>query len=394
MRLYVCKCGQKMRVEESKLGLRGHCPGCGKIVSVTRDNTRPCDADGDVEHLSHFVLGDPKPQTSVEAATPVETPLSVEAEAKASGHLPPDLPFELPFHVSPPPFVEVPTRGAFEQLLEGASAALAPRSLFAASVFPLGGALGALMLLTTAMIHPVLYAALAVLWMAGCAGLLGGYTARLAAIEAAEGRRARPAEGFAFLGRRFGELFLIFPLLLVLGFLAAVLVNGIVFSVAGIPQVGPLIAAVLVLPLFTANLLLLLAMLQALLLPCIMAVENQGLPVAFKRLRRHLFHRPERLLALELAGLALAMTAAALIFVLAALATPLTLAAPLGGALRTLPSVLFVSTQDTFSSPVQTGALIVFGLWALVLLMLSSVPWCVLTGCWTAAYAAAAKMRD
>ena len=410
MRLYFCECGQKMRVEEAKLGLRGHCPGCENIVAVTWENTRPCDNDGvefpasptPVEAPAHASQPLPEAAPAPEELERLpfveesfEAPPRLEDSVLDSGTSLPPLPrFEPSFYFPRVLRTSTPARGDFELLLTSLAAVLQPRKLFAAGVFPVFGALGTIVLVTTILIHPVLYGVLALLWLAGCAGLLTGYMARLVAIEITEHRQARPAEGFGFLGRRFGELFLAFPLIGVAGLLALAVVNGIVFSLASIPGLGPLLGALFALPLFAANWLVFFAIFQAGLIPCIMAVDRCGLTTAMGRVWGRAMRRPGRLLALELATIALTLPAAALLALTAALAAPFSVFAAMGGTGPAALETALIAGQDALPAPVKTGIIVTLGAVGIAWLVLSAVPWSMLTAGWTAAYKAASEARS
>lgn len=308
MRIFYCDCGQKMRVEENKLGRRGRCVKCGQVVAVTWENTIPED------HAAGHAAAPPPPPSpgavrsvagsDLSDAPPVEELLEPVEGPVAS--VPPPPPPPPPRQIAPSPeravYAVQPQRetNSFDLLLRGINTALDWRKALTALAALIVMFLGALPLAVTAYVHPDLYGIVLLLWFGACAGLLTGLFARLINIELVEFRRPKLSEAFGFVGRHFMELVLVLVVSVIAALVIGFVVNGLAALVVKLPGVGTLLGALLVIPLFLFNFLLLFSIYNVYSVPCIMAVEDCTAVEAVNRLVRLVSRRLGHLLTLQM----------------------------------------------------------------------------------------------
>jgi hypothetical protein len=116
----------------------------------------------------------------------------------------------------------------------------------------------------------------------GMTGILIGGVAYLTHMEE-QGRSVSISDAFRFCGRKFGSLFVGAVIFLMLMLLILVFTNGFMSLLSGSSSMGSLLTALLFLPHFALNLVLLLAIVVSVIIPCAITVENIGPMVAISR---------------------------------------------------------------------------------------------------------------
>jgi hypothetical protein len=160
---------------------------------------------------------------------------------------------------------------------------------------------------------------------AGLGGVVCGGVAYLAHAERS-GARAGFGDAFGFCARYFGPLFATPLLLLLATLIVSIVVNGIVYALRSAQEVGSVIAALLFIPQFCVNLLLVLAQMLSVLAIAAIAVEGVGPVAALGQLLRCLRVRTGHLVATVALtfSFAVMMTLALAVVVFAALMPTLT----------------------------------------------------------------------
>jgi hypothetical protein len=161
---------------------------------------------------------------------------------------------------------------------------------------------------------PWLPVVLSVIWTCAMGGVAIGGTSYSVEVELSEHRRARLSEIYNFVMRHILDLGLI-VLVMVLGvLLAGLLFNGLYLFLGSIPGVGPILAGLLVIPVFFVNLLLWIMLLFTTLVPCIIGVERLGMVGAVRALVKLLTrHGPRFLAYAAVAGIVVTMVSLFLI---------------------------------------------------------------------------------
>jgi hypothetical protein len=116
----------------------------------------------------------------------------------------------------------------------------------------------------------------------GLVGVLTGGVAYLTHMEE-QGRSVGIRDAFRFCGSRFGSLFVGAVLFLILVLLVFGVTNGFIMILSSGHPEGSLLAALLFLPHFVLNLVLILAAVISVIIPCSITVENIGPVVAISR---------------------------------------------------------------------------------------------------------------
>ncbi len=339
MRVYYCDCGQKMRVPEEKLDRRGHCPRCGRIVTVTLDNTLPSNKVRPAKIERHTPKPDlvppalatpepypPKPpkappaeasseqclkEASTQDAEPAPSPRPPAAPppAQPAENMPPRRkgvfltpitplpPPERSNSVLPPPGTKRLRENSLELLLNAITAAMDFRKWLFAFVILLIWLAGGAVLLFTAYIHWMLTLLLGILWGALCWGAGIGYLSRLIHVHLNEKRAISFSHSERFLSRRFFDLIL--SLLAPCAPLAVIgiFLNGVLFLMSQPPEPGSVFSGVFLFPAFLINGVLLLMAITSALVPCIIAVEDVDLKNALNRLSGLILNHPGALYA-------------------------------------------------------------------------------------------------
>jgi hypothetical protein len=116
----------------------------------------------------------------------------------------------------------------------------------------------------------------------GLTGVMVGGVAYLTHMEE-QGRSVGIRDAFRFCGRKFGSLFGGAILFLIVVLLIFAVTNGFISLLSGGHSLGSLLAALLFLPHFVLNFVLLLTAVISVIIPCAIAVENIGPIVAISR---------------------------------------------------------------------------------------------------------------
>ncbi len=339
-----------MRVPEEKLNRRGHCPQCGRIVTVTLDNTLPSNKARPAKIERHTPKPEPahpelatpepyppKPQKAPSADASREQCSEEASTPDAESVRPPGAPAPLPSaqpseEVSPPgaePAFEkkkprkeafltpitplpppessnltFPPRGAkrfrensLELLLNAIAAAMDIRKwLFALAILLIWLAGGGV-LLFTAYIHWMLTLVLGILWGALCWGAGIGYLSRLIHVRLNEKRAISFSHSERFLSRRFFDLILSLVAPCIPLAAIGIFLNGVLFLMSQTPEPGGVFSGVFLFPAFIINGALLLMAVTSALVPCIIAVEDVDLKNALNRLSGLILNRPGALYA-------------------------------------------------------------------------------------------------
>ncbi|HPO13644.1 MAG TPA: hypothetical protein PLI09_09380 [Candidatus Hydrogenedentes bacterium] len=325
MRAYYCDCGQKMRVPEERLNRRGHCPRCGRIVTVTWDNTLPSNKMRPAQIERHAKTPAPPPHPELITPEPypqalitpmVDHPIKqdsedVSAEASTPGDketppqeipsdpslLPPIPEAEAPAVIFPPKEAPQLQENSLELLLNAIAAAIDFRKWIFAFVILLIWMTGGGVLLFTAYIHWMLSLALGILWGAVCWGAGIGYLARLIHIRLNEKRVISFSHSERFFSRRFFDLMLALAVPCIPIAAMGILLNGVLFLLSHTPESSSGFTVAILAPAVIINGVLLLIAITSALIPCIIAVDDVPLRNALNRLSRLIINRPGALFA-------------------------------------------------------------------------------------------------
>lgn len=283
-RIYWCDCGQKMRVPAHLLGQTGACISCGRSITVTMANTA-ADAPPEIR--------------------PAGTPLTFGPGAP---WIEPELP---PVRRTQTGFVEG-ILNALNLASHGHNTGLAVVFLAVAGAGIAGIGLGSAALgaawpgMRQYIAVERLSFILEVWWALGCAGLIMGGIARNVALDLV--RRDTPTfgTGLAFSLRHALGL----SQCIVAGALAAgaatVAVRAVPPLLMRIPSVGPVAAAIMVIPVFCLLVYFGFLAFQVFLIPAAMAFENSSALNGFSRILELVPRHGGRLLAYEMAAAAVA----------------------------------------------------------------------------------------
>lgn len=295
-RVYWCECGQKMRVPERLLGQSGACISCGRGITVTMANT----------------TADSPPEIQ-----PAARPLNFRPGAPWIEPEPP------PVRRTPAGFVDG-ILNALNLALQARNAGLAMFFLIVAAVGVAGIGLGSTAL---AGAWPGMRQYIAIerfsliietWWALGCAGLIMGGIARNVALEFMRRETPTFGAGLAFSMRHALGLSQCIVAAALAASTAAVVVRAIPPLLMRIPSVGPVAAAIMVIPLFCLLVYFGFLAFQVFLIPAAMAFENSSALNGFSRILEMIPRHGGRLLAYEMATAAVVapMTAVvALLFV-------------------------------------------------------------------------------
>jgi len=289
-------CQRKLTIEDSLAGKRGVCAACKQPFDIppSANGSRTPKAGNEraesVPKPPPIPPPIPKPRTAGPAMPgTVGEPLPGTPKAGEVASGPPLLP-----KVPPTP----PHVGADAALNHALVALGKSFSLRKLGFFLIGGTIIAVVVLLMVLISARLMTrakeasdvSAAVAWLlltgvvvVGLLGVVAGGVAHLTTRES-QGAGVRLADAFRFCRRRFLSLFVSLLLLVLALVLAVVIANGAIWLVYKVPTVGKPLAALLFLPQVAVNLVLIIAALSCVLLPCIIAVDDAGLLSALARL--------------------------------------------------------------------------------------------------------------
>jgi len=277
-------CGKRLKIEDALAGQQRLCPACQSVFTVP---PTPAGQSSPGGTGTKPVPSEPEP--GVPGAT-----------AAGTRATPPPLPASARRRPGPAPAGREGAGRALDTLeargvLEGVLSALSgTMSLTKLAFFAAGAAATALvvacLLWAAGRANPSVAAVILFLGLVGAAGMLFGVLpGGLAYLEHArrQGRPTGMADAIGFCGRRFHSLFGA-----VLLWLAAFAVlNGLMSLLNTSGEAASFVAALLFLPQFAVNLLLAVAVLLGVLLPCAIAVEGRGVFAAVPLVVRLVRHR-------------------------------------------------------------------------------------------------------
>lgn len=349
LRVFWCECGQKMKAPIESLGKTGKCVSCGRPITVTLENTAPDDAksrpkpppgtasqppEEENPDVRDELLYESERMSAEEAdaaaSTPVET---AEVYSGRGREMAPESerrgPPPKPRSVGPPPppprrhaAAEAHDRFSFDSFGHALDLAIDPRKNGFVVLVGLVCSLGLLILMLVglglggaaaktaesspgaalgiAALAGVLCTILGILWVMGCVTVAMGGVSRMVAVQMNEGRRATLGEAFNFAASNILGLGFVVVLSWVGLLLVGVIIQAIPRGLMNIPGIGPVLAGLLTIPVFLANLLLICLIFQVVLIPCIMGVENVGATTALARLKNAFAKAGGRILACEI----------------------------------------------------------------------------------------------
>lgn len=311
-------CRRKLTVDDALEGQRRLCPVCHVEFDIPTATRSAPHAPGSIERPPIT----PRPQpVGPDPATAGATGVLLSPAPAPASHAVPQPTITRPQSTAFPDGrrpIAPQDVSAFGQSLSALSRTFSPQKL---GFFVLGGGVIAVVVAMMVWISARMVAgaassstlAAAFAWLVltvivavGLLGVVAGGVAHLATCEA-QGNSARIANAIRFCRRRFLSLFASLVLMLIALQLAVLLANGIVWIIREIPSLGPPLAALLFLPQAAANLILLVAALTCVLLPCIIAADDVGIAVAVPRLLEQYRRRYAALLGQLGLSLALAM---------------------------------------------------------------------------------------
>lgn len=159
---------------------------------------------------------------------------------------------------------------------------------------------------------------LILLWTCACLGIAVGGVSRAVAIELSEHHRIPLGGIFSFVFRHIAGLSLVVLGVTLAVLLAGLIINGLIVGLGMIPGLGPILVGLLVIPLFLVNLVLWILLLQVLLVPAVMGVEDCSPMTAFTRVLSLIRHHGGRFLAyVAVAGIVVSLVGVFIFFMLA-----------------------------------------------------------------------------
>lgn len=413
MRVFYCDCGQKMRVSESTLGRSGHCPRCRKIVTVTMENTAaeplaPPIPDAPASPQQEDML---VPAAGVDASDPPSLEELLEEEAPNAAMSAPQAGLAAPAPPPPPPppprrpaaaqraYVEARMAAAqpnaFDTLLRGLNAGLDWRKCLLACAALLVWFLVALLLGGIMIMNIPAGIVLLAIWCGAAQGVVQGGLSHMCCAELRERRTQSLMETFAFIGRRILDLCVAImgAAVVVVVFLA--IINTAFAYVSAIQTIGPILAALLLIPVFVFNLLGILLLFSLLMVPCIIAADDCGILPALRRLVRLLLRQGGYYISLNAASFGLAFSVFGFAAALVSCSLMLTFMGASGAAASAFSSSHGMSYggPDFFSGGDGGGGVMIIGglLVAVLSIFFLGMFVSLFAGCSTAVYLSCAK---
>lgn len=303
IRLHCEHCGAHLKVPEDQIGRPLGCPKCRKKIHVP--GSEPSASPPAIPPMAPPVVSPATPPIG-SASPPSAPPMRQERQLDAE---PPAIPEHLrspsrkldgasPARSSLSPEQEAIVHRVIDSLIRAASASkMAFFGLGTVASFLVTIGLSVIVVFVSSLDAAstiVLFLVSILVWL-GMAGVVAGGVAFMFRQE----RKGRPggiAAGMHFCAKRFSVLFVDTVAVLLIAVVLFVGLNLTIAQLARNAEVGSLLTGALFVPQVVCNLLLLLALLSCVLVPCIVAATDVGSFGAFKRFFQYLVRHGRSLL--------------------------------------------------------------------------------------------------